>query len=95
MAPTDLTSLIIFPLPAANHPKGPFIPANLYLCARLFRPIFTLIEVFSVLSAFARPGPCGLRIWIWLCLPFRHMQSKQEQDAGRCRRRNIYPPVKV
>lgn len=56
MAPTDLTSLIIFPLSGANHPAtqlpscpnaGRFSRTNHAYMFYLFRPIFTLIEVFS------------------------------------------------
>lgn len=107
MAPTDLTSLIIFPLSGANHPATqppshpvaqlpkcrPFQSHQPCLYVLPFSPNFYIDWSIFVLSAFARLGPCGFRIWIWiwiwlwlwlwLCLPFRHMQNKQEREVSR------------
>lgn len=74
--------------PVAQLPKcRPFQSHQPCLYVLPFSPNFYIDWSIFVLSAFARLGPCGFRIWIWiwlwLCLPFRHMQNKQEREVSR------------
>lgn len=80
--------------PATQLPKcRPFQSHQPCLYVLPFSPNFYIDWSIFVLSAFARLGPCGFRIWIWiwiwlwlwlwLCLPFRHMQNKQEREVSR------------